>query len=1692
MMKQYWIYLLTNKSNKVLYTGVTNNLERRIYEHKHKLFKGFSERYNLSKLVYMEETTDIHAAIAREKQIKGWLRMKKNALIESANPAWKDLSEDWNTIANGCHPERSEGSHSTSQDSSASPQNDNGSHPDYPLYDPRDEHDACGVGLIVSINGTPRRDVVERGIEALKSVWHRGAVNADGKTGDGAGIHLQIPQTFFAEELPAYGRAEREGCLVGVGMLFLPRTNAEAQEQARLIIETEIVRFGYDIIGWRQVPVRAEVIGDDANKVRPEIMQVFIRSLPYEAEILFETHLYIIRRRIEKAARAAAINDCYICSFSNRSIVYKGLFQAAQLSAFYPELTDPLVTSRYIMFHQRFSTNTAPSWSMAQPFRTLAHNGEINTLRGNLNWMSSYEACFGAKRFETYSDDVTPIVPPVGSDTAMLDAVMEYITLSGKSLPFAKLMMIPPAWSRQSHIPEAHRALYEYCNCLMSPWDGPAAIVATDGQWVIAGTDRNGLRPLRYAITEGGLLTIGSETGMVPISDDRILELGQLSPGQMMGVEMTEGRLYHDGELKDALAARENYAGKVTAIQRPEMNAVILSEAKDPLPETKSFTSFRMTIDSLPIRHYAAGITQEDIELILAPMLRDGKEAVGSMGDDTPLAILSDHYRGLHHFFRQHFSQVTNPPIDPLREAHTMSLITRVGAMHDILGDDPDLSHLLHLDSPVLLEDDIEALLNHAGDYTHVLDITYPATDSESALRHAIDAMLRESAHAVDAGKHTLVLCDRNISATRVAMPIILAAGALHTHMVRASKRKLLSIIARTSGVWDTHSMAVLIGVGATAVYPYLAEATALQGIGNREKKESGNSKFPIPDSHFPDSSLINLKTAYEQGLLKIMSKMGISVVSSYRGGRNFDAIGLSRSLVAEFFPGLVSRISGIGLKEIHARSMSQHQAAWNQEEGNVIRLPVGGFYRYRNRGEMHGYEGKLIHRLQTACATGSYRQYQDFAAATNALPAIHIRSLLGIRSDRQPIPLHEVESVHTIRKRFVAPAMSLGALSPEAHETLAIAMNRIGAQSNSGEGGEGVERYLPYANGDNANSSIKQVASARFGVTAEYLNAAKEIQIKVAQGAKPGEGGQLPGFKVTAEIARLRHATEGVMLISPPPHHDIYSIEDLAQLIYDLKQINPEAIVSVKLVSQSGIGTIASGVVKAMADKIIISGHVGGTGASPLTSIKYAGAPWEMGLAEVTQVLGLNKLRHRVTLQTDGGLKTGRDIVVAALLGAEEYGIGTLSLVAMGCLMVRQCHSNTCPVGICTQDAELRKHFDGSVEKVIHLMSFLAEDVREILAGLGYVSLDDIIGRTDLLHQLSHPDSDAVNTLDLTPLLTQPMQRGEAPRINTLRERNPVTPSLDEDMLREAEAAIRSGQKVQLNYNVNNTHRSIGARLSSFLVRNPLRSPLKGEQQRQGVAAGDAWGAEKENPPTGSCLALPDSPFNGELASESRVHLLLRGSAGQSLGAFLVRGITIEMLGDANDYVGKGLSGGTIIVRPTPSSTLPTEQNAIIGNTVLYGATGGTLFAAGRAGERFCVRNSGAVAVVEGCGSNGCEYMTGGTAVILGEVGSNFAAGMTGGMAFVYDEAGSFEGMVNGDSVVICSLSSAYWEEELRKVIASYATATRSLHAANILNQWEFVRGHFWQVCPKELTGRLNYPLSDHDTMNCNKPMLA
>ena len=1483
------------------------------------------------------------------------------------------------------------------------------------LYDPSTEHDACGVGLIAAIDGKPRREIVLSGIEALKAVWHRGAVDADGKTGDGAGVHLQIPKPFFIDHIRQMGR-DYDGRLFAVGMVFLPKKNLKSQEQCRAIIETEIQKMGRSIYGWRQVPISPSVIGETANDSRPEIEQIIIGTHAHDTEEAFERDLYVIRRRIEKAVSERAIHDCYVCSLSCRSIIYKGLFKAEQLAEFYPDLKDDRFVSNYIIFHQRFSTNTDPAWNLAQPFRVLAHNGEINTLKGNVNFMRSHEMTLQCEALKGFEEDIRPVINTGLSDTGMLDNVAELLVRAGHAVPLVKQILVPPAWRGAADVPQAHCDMFDCLNTICEPWDGPAALAATDGHWILAGMDRHGLRPMRYAITHDGILQIGSETGMVPIDHLEVKEKGRLGPGKCIAIDLKEGKLYRDRELKDTLASQHPYSEWVQHIRK-------LTRADLDKSEVKA----QMSADALVRHQLSIGMTFEDVETILAPMAAEGKEPVGSMGDDTPLMMLSDQPHGFHHYFRQNFSQVTNPPIDSLRERGAMSLFTRFGNDGNFLALNNSYKTSIVLESPVLLSHELAELESCFPDKIAVIDTLFDAHDEQAphnALRRGLDRIIAEAEAAVLRGCY-VVLTDQGRSIDRAAVPMILATAAVNTHLVKRKMRKGASIIVRSAESFDVHHLAVLIGVGATVVNPYLAEESLIHRharglMGSLSVKEA----------------LYHYKDALDQGILKIMAKMGISIISSYRNGYNFEVIGLSRSLVSEFFPGLPSRLSGIGMSGIERRLLAQHRKAW--QDAGTVTLPIGGFYKYRAGQEKHALEGPMIHTLQTAVTQGSYATYKKYAQMVYAQPPIAIRDLLDFRRTSQPIDIDRVESITEIRKRFCAPAMSLGALSPEAHETLAIAMNRIGAMSNSGEGGEGKERFHPYKNGDNPNSSVKQVASARFGVTAEYLNHCDEIQIKVAQGAKPGEGGQLPGFKVTAEIARLRHATQGVSLISPPPHHDIYSIEDLAQLIYDLKQINPDAKVSVKLVSQAGIGTIASGVVKAMADKIIISGHVGGTGASPYSSVKFAGSPWEMGLAEANQVLTLNRLRHRVRLQTDGGLKTGRDIVMAALLGAEEFAVGTASLVAMGCLMVRQCQMNTCPVGICTQDPDLRAKFDGTVEKVINLFSFIAEEVREILASLGYEKLDDVIGRTDLLVQVDRGGSDLVD-LDLNPILAS-ADSGFQSRICSMKERNEVHPSLDEQMLADAHESIRNGEKVQLAYTVKNTHRTIGARLSSMLTRQ----------------------------------------FDTSALPEDHVTLHLRGSAGQSLGAFLCRGVKIELYGDANDYVGKGLSGGLITIRHRPSSQLVPHENTIIGNTVLYGATSGKLFAAGQAGERFAVRNSGAEVVVEGCGSNGCEYMTGGTAVILGNVGDNFAAGMTGGMAFVYDPDQRLAHKVNEESVVYQKIESHHWEQTLKHLIAEHARYTDSPRAKTILNGWDYELKHFVQVCPKEMVARLAYPLSE------------
>ncbi len=1477
------------------------------------------------------------------------------------------------------------------------------------LYRADDEHASCGVGLVVSINGTPSRQVVENGIDALKAVWHRGAVDADGKTGDGAGIHVQIPVRFFYDQIRRTGHEPDMEALMAVGQVFLPRTDFGAQERCRTIVETEVLRMGYAIYGWRHVPVNTTVLGEKANATRPEIEQILIRNTRGTDAETFERELYVIRRRIEKAAAAAQIQGLYLCSLSCQSIIYKGMMLAEQVAEFYPDLQDERFESAFAIYHQRYSTNTFPQWWLAQPFRMLAHNGEINTLKGNVNWMKSHEIRMASSAFGDLAEDIKPIVPAGASDSGALDAVFEMMVRAGRSAPMAKTMLVPEAWSKvAAEMPDAWRDMYAYCNAVMEPWDGPAALAFTDGRWVGGGLDRNGLRPMRYVVTGDGLLIAGSEAGMVSVDEQTVREKGALGPGQMIVVDMVEGKLYHDAEIKDRLAASQPFGSWIEKIV--DLNSLMRDLPEAPVHEG----------EALRCRQIAAGFSMEEIEQVLMPMALDGKEMVASMGDDTPAAVLSKVYRPLSHFFRQNFSQVTNPPIDSLREARVMSLKTRFGNLKNVLDESSAQTEILVLESPFIANAEFEAMCRQFGEKLAVIDCSFaPGPD---ALREGLARIRAEAEDAVRSGAAHLVLTDEHQGPGRVAMPMILATSAVHAWLTGKGLRTFCSLNLRSAECVDPHYFAVLIGCGATTVNPYLAQDTIADRIAR------GLMEGTLEDA------MRRYRDAIDGGLLKIMSKMGISVVSSYRGGLNFEAVGLSRALVAEYFPGMHSRISGIGLNGLQAQAEKIHAMGF---KGGADILPVGGFYKARRSGEKHAWEATTMHLLQTACDRASYDMFRKYSALLKANPPIHIRDLLDFKPLGRPIPIEEVESITAIRKRFVTPGMSLGALSPEAHKTLNIAMNRIGAKSDSGEGGEDPAHFHPEANGDNPSAKIKQVASGRFGVTAEYLNACEELEIKIAQGAKPGEGGQLPGMKVTKLIARLRHSTPGVTLISPPPHHDIYSIEDLAQLIYDLKQINPRAKVTVKLVASSGVGTIAAGVAKAKADVILISGHNGGTGASPGTSIKYAGLPWEMGLTEAHQVLAMNNLRERVTLRTDGGLRTGRDIVIAAMMGAEEYGIGTAGLIAMGCIMVRQCQSNTCPVGVCTQDETLRARFTGSPEKVVNLITFYAQEVREILASLGARSIDEVIGRADLLTQVSRGAAH-LDELDLNPLLIT-VDGAERIRYDRDKPRNAVPDTLDAEIIRDAARFFEDGEKMQLSYAIRNTHRTVGTRASSHIVR---RFGLNNSLQ-------------------------PD-----------HLTVKLAGSAGQSLGAFAVRGLKLEVFGDANDYVGKGLSGGLIVVRPRMTSPLVQQDNTVIGNTVLYGATGGKLFASGRAGERFAVRNSGAHVVVEGCGSNGCEYMTGGVAVILGEIGANFGAGMTGGMAYLYDPEGRAEGLINMESLVTGPVTVDHWEAQLKALIEEHAAETGSPRAQEILRRWDVEKAHFLQVCPKEMLVHLPHPL--------------
>jgi glutamate synthase (NADPH/NADH) large chain len=1477
------------------------------------------------------------------------------------------------------------------------------------MYAHEEEHSSCGVGLVVSVDGKPSREVVEAGINALKAIWHRGAVDADGKTGDGAGIHVQIPVSFIYDQIRRTGHEPDESRLVAVGQVFLPRTNFGAQEQCRTIVETEVLRMGHTIYGWRHVPVDITCLGEKANATRPEIEQILISDAKGLEEEEFERELYVIRRRIEKAVAAAGINGLYIASLSCRSIIYKGMMLAEQVAVFYPDLMDERFKSAFAIYHQRYSTNTFPQWWLAQPFRMLAHNGEINTLKGNTNWMKSHEIRMASSAFGERAEDIKPIIPQGSSDSAALDAVFEVLVRAGRNAPMAKTMLVPESWSKQrEELPQAWRDMYSYCNSVMEPWDGPAALAMTDGRWVCAGLDRNGLRPMRYVVTGDGLLIAGSEAGMVPVDEMRVKEKGALGPGQLLAVDMVEGKLYHDAEMKDKLANAQPFGEWVGKINELDDKLAAVTE----VPIYKA--------GELRKRQIAAGYTIEELEQILAPMAEDGKEAIASMGDDTPSAVLSKQYRPLSHYFRQNFSQVTNPPIDSLREYRVMSLKTRFGNLKNVLDESSAQTEILVLESPFVGNAQWDEMIRQFNADVAVIDCTFSA--GKNALQKGLERIRAEAEDAVRSGTGHLILTDQNLGEARVGMPMILATSAVHSHLTQKGLRTFCSLNVRSAECIDPHYFAVLIGAGATVVNAYLAEDSISDRI------DRGLIEGSLTEA------VARYRSAIDQGLLKIMSKMGISVISSYRGGLNFEAVGLSRAMCAEYFPGLTSRISGIGVSGIQAKLEEVHGRAF---KGGQDILPIGGFYKARKSGETHAWGAQTMHMMQMACNKASYELWKRYSAAMQNNPPTHLRDLMAIKPMGEAIPLEEVESVTAIRKRFVTPGMSLGALSPEAHKTLNVAMNRIGARSDSGEGGEDPAHFTPEANGDNPSAKIKQVASGRFGVTAEYLNHCEELEIKVAQGAKPGEGGQLPGMKVTKLIARLRHSTEGVTLISPPPHHDIYSIEDLAQLIYDLKQINPTVKVCVKLVAQSGVGTIAAGVAKAKADVILISGHNGGTGASPATSIKYAGLPWEMGLTEAHQVLSMNNLRERITLRTDGGLRTGRDIVMAAMMGAEEYGIGTAALIAMGCIMVRQCQSNTCPVGVCTQDESLRAKFTGNAEKVVNLITFYAQEVREVLASIGARSLDEVIGRADLLTQVSR-GSAHLDDLDLNPMLIT-VDGAKDIRYDRNRPRNEVPDTLDAEIVRDAQRFLNDGEKMQLHYAVQNTDRTVGTRVSSHIVRKfGMRNSLQ-----------------------------PD-----------HLTVKLTGSAGQSLGAFAAPGLKIEVSGDANDYVGKGLSGGIIVVRPPMASPLVAAENTIIGNTVLYGATDGYLFAAGRAGERFAVRNSGAKVVIEGCGSNGCEYMTGGAAVILGEIGANFGAGMTGGMAYVYDPEDRAHTLVNGETLVSCPVSEPHWEAELKGLIERHVAETGSQRGQDILQYWDLEKDRFVQFCPKEMLDKLEHPL--------------
>jgi glutamate synthase (NADPH/NADH) large chain len=1482
------------------------------------------------------------------------------------------------------------------------------------LYDPRFEHDACGVGFVADMKGRPSHRIIEHGLQILENLTHRGACGCDPLTGDGAGMLIQVPHEFLAGEAERLRIELPPPGLYGVGMVFLP-PDVQELNVCLALFEKVIHEEGQRLLGWRKVPVDATAPGPLARGCMPVIRQVLIgagRGAGDQATL--ERKLYVIRKRVEHAVRAADLRDSerfHVPSLSTRTLVYKGLLLPEQIPVFYPDLRDPRLRSALALVHQRFSTNTFPSWDRAHPYRFLAHNGEINTLRGNENWMRARERMFASPLFGDDIEKIRPIVDESTSDSGKFDNALELLVHTGRSLPHAVMMMIPEAWQKHESMSEAKRAFYRYHACLMEPWDGPASIAFTDGTVIGAVLDRNGLRPSRYVVTRDGLVVMASEVGVLDIPPEEIVQKNRLQPGRMFLVDLSQGRIVGDEEIKEGMAARQPYGRWL------EDNLVRLDDLPPPAARDVPAPYDPVTLRA---RQQACGYTLEDLRFLMGPMALNAQEAVGSMGTDTPLAVLSDKPQLLFNYFKQLFAQVTNPPIDPIREDLVMSLTTTIGSEQNLFEETPLHCHQLELETPILSDAQlarVKAIRNRSLRAV-TLAILYEVDGGAEALEAALDALCRRASEAIAAGATILVLSDRGVDRGRAAIPSLLAVAAVHHHLIREGTRTRCGLVLESAEPREVQHFSLLVGYGAGAVNPYLAFQTLRQQV--RDGVLTGVSE---------DEAIEHYVKAIGKGLLKVMSKMGISTLQSYRGAQIFEAIGLGRDLIDRYFTWTASRIEGIGLDAIAAETAMRHRHAFEVSPTLDGELDPGGQYQWRRRGEYHMYNPETIAPLQHAVRKGDYRLFKRYSEQANAYARklCTLRGLLRLRPG-SPIPLDEVEPAREIVKRFKTGAMSLGSISREAHENLAIAMNRLGGKSNTGEGGEDAVRYVPDPNGDIRRSAIKQVASGRFGVTSHYLVNSDELQIKMAQGAKPGEGGQLPGHKVDEYIARIRYSTPGVGLISPPPHHDIYSIEDLAQLIHDLKNANNRARISVKLVAEVGVGTVAAGVSKAKADVVLISGDSGGTGASPLTSIKHAGIPWELGLAETQQVLVMNDLRGRIRVETDGQLKTGRDVAIAALLGAEEFGFATAALVASGCIMMRVCHLNTCPVGIATQDPVLRQRFEGRPEHVVNFMLFVAEELREIMAELGFRTVDEMVGRVDMLEAADAIDHWKAKGIDLSALLHKP----EVPERYAIRcvapQDHGLEKALDNRLLELARPALERREPVEIEQPIRNVNRTVCTMLSAEISRR--------------------FGEEGLPPDT--------------------IRIRLRGSAGQSFGAFMANGITAVLEGDANDYFGKGMSGGRIVVFPPRESTFVPEENIVVGNVSLYGATGGEVFLRGMAGERFCVRNSGVTAVVEGVGDHGCEYMTRGTVLVLGRTGRNFAAGMSGGIAYVLDADGDFKTHCNLGMVELDPLD----ERDLatvRDLLHRHYELTQSAVAWRLLSGWKDAAQRLVKVMPVE-----------------------